>query len=197
MENTIQINENETMLLITERLGERNRKVELIDFFERCRRQKRVALCGGLSLLAAACVAILIVFVPFGMSGDKMLNELGIVPSMSMFRGASPSVGDIDLLIDKGRYDEAIVMIKDEIKYSEAEIEDLHYQSTIYGSVDAEYEEEAERVYNSELRWTYICLLVKVDNFKQARKELKRYLKNMAYCEHETEAKALLEKLNN
>ena len=79
MENTIQINENKTMQLITERLGERNRKVELINFFEH-RRQKRVALYGGLSFVAAACVAILIVFVPFGMSGDKMLNELGIVP---------------------------------------------------------------------------------------------------------------------
>ena len=31
MENTIQINENKTMQLITERLGERNRKVELIN----------------------------------------------------------------------------------------------------------------------------------------------------------------------
>lgn len=196
MENTIQINENKTMQLITERLGERNRKVELINFFEH-RRQKRVALYGGLSLMAAACVAILIVFVPFGMSGDKMLNELGIVPSVSTFRSASPSMGDIDRLIDKGLYDEAIIMIKDEIAYSETEIEDLHYQSTVHGSVDAEYEEEAERVYNSELRWTYICLLVKVDDFKQARKELKRYLKNKVYCEHETEAKALLEKLND
>ncbi|MGN1214604.1 MAG: hypothetical protein ACI4TR_06870, partial [Bacteroidaceae bacterium] len=149
MENTNQIVGNDTMRLITERLGERNRKNELIEFFERRRRQKRVALYGGLSLVAAACVAILIVFMPFGMSGDKMLNELGIVPSVSTFRSASPSMGDIDRLIDSGRYDEAIVMIKDEIEYSETEIKDLHIQSTIHGSVDAEYEEEAERVYNS------------------------------------------------
>ena len=57
------------------------------------------------------------------------------------------------------------------------------------------YEEELEKSANSELRWTYIYLLVRLNHNDEARKQLNIYLKNRQFCGHSAEAMALLEEL--
>ena len=65
-----------------------------------------------------------------------------------------------------------------------------------WGDDDAvRYDQEMERAVNSELRWIYIYLLIKQGHKKDAKKQIKVYLKYPDFCEHEVEAKALLEKI--
>ena len=54
---------------------------------------------------------------------------------------------------------------------------------------------EEEQLANSELRWTYIYLLVCTGDRREAIKQLKIYLKQKEFCEHEVEAKRLLKEL--
>ena len=150
-----------------------------------------------ITLGIVVCVAALFFFSPFEQSGQSCLDDLGIAPpGMTDFRAASPELTEISNLMEKEDFDNALEKAEAALERSEEALKMYYETAEMWGDDDAiKYDEEMEWVVNSELRWIYIYLLVKQGRKKDAKKELKRYLKYPDYCEHEAEAKALLEKL--
>lgn len=177
---------------ITARLAERQRKLERMQEMERPAR--RVKFYGGaVALAVAACIAALVVFAPW--KSVSPVDELGISPDLTEFRSAAPDMAEIQTLLDRPDYVSALEKTEAALRHSDMEVREMSDVANYWGDEETDYEEEMERVMNSELRWTYIYLLVKNDRNKDAIKELKIYIKNKEYCEHLEEAKQLLAKL--
>ncbi len=179
---------------IADRLGERQQKLEQMAEWERTSSKPKVKPLYYFSAIAA-CVVVVVLLWPA--SELSPIEELGIdVPTMTEYRAASPDVTRIGELIEKEKYAEALVLTEKVLINSDKVIEELGSIPEMWDNEEEMlYEDELERVKNSELRWTYIYLLVQLGRNKEACKELKTYLKEPQYCEHEEEAKRLLEKL--
>jgi hypothetical protein len=143
------------------------------------------------------CIVAVFISSPFEQSGQSCLDDLGIAsPGMTDVRAASPELTEISNLMEKEDYENALEKTEAALERSEEALKMYYETEESWGDEDAiKYDEEMEWVLNSELRWIYIYLLVKQGRKKDAKKELKRYLKYPDYWEHEVEAKALLEKL--
>lgn len=181
---------------VADRLGLREEKMKQMEQWEKQTSSHRsVYKLFAYVLSVAACIAIAIVIWPS--NEPSLIDELGIErPSMTEFRGESSESVMIEQLIEKKNFDEALKMVAESLEKSDVAIEELESISTDWEDEEEMiYNDELERVKNSELRWTYIYLLLQTDDNKQARKELKRYLKTPQYCEHEQEAKELLSRL--
>ena len=176
------------------RLGERQQKSE--QMARREHSQKATKLSPLYYLMAVAvCIAIVILVWPTNQQSP--IDELGIgTPNMTEFRAASPEAARIEQLISEDKIEEALRLTANVLKNSDLAIEELGDIPELWeDEEEMAYEDHIERVKNSELRWTYIYLLVRAGKNKEARKELKRYLKDPLYCEHEQEARQLLEKI--
>lgn len=195
-ENNVTMQEptnDELTRMIAKRLGERQRKLKRMQEMERP--VHRFRLYGGaIALVAAACVALLLVFAPWRTA--SVLDDLNIqTPSCEIYRSASPDLAEISRLMEEPDYDAALTATAKALQHSEMELKEFSDVLYEFGDEEMEYEEEQERLMNNELRWTYIYLLVNAERYKEAVKELKIYLKRDKYCEHEEEAKALLREL--
>ena len=180
---------------IIERLGERQMKLYRMAEMERgAKRMNLRPLAVALSV--AACLAVAFLISPLWRSSLSPLDELGIAaPSMENYRAAQPELTEIMQLIEAQRYDEALAQAEKALGRSDVKLEELDYASATCDDEAIAYEAAEERVYNSELRWTYIYLLVRAEKNKEARRQLKIYLKYAKDAEHEDEARALLEKI--
>ncbi len=178
---------------IADRLGERQQKLEQMAEWECSSKKSKMRTLYYLSAIAACVVVVMLLWPASGLS---TIEELGIgVPTMTEYRAASPDITRIEELIDKEKYAEALVLTEKVLINSDKIIEELGSVPEMRDNEEEMlYENELERVKNSELRWTYIYLLVQLERDKEACKELKTYLKEPQYCEHEEAARKLLEK---
>jgi len=151
----------------------------------------------AIAVAVIACVVVvLFVTAPLWKSPASPLDELGIeAPKLTEFRAASPEHTEIAALIEKKNYDDALVKVEKSLRQSDLSLKEMSGVAEDWDDESLLYEEEAEMVQNSELRWTYIYLLVRKDRNNEARKELKRYLKS-PFGEHKKEAKSLLKALS-
>lgn len=178
---------------IINRLAERKYKINKMQGWERPAR-RFLLIKTSVTFLAVACVAMLIIFTPW--NNTSTINSLGMKqPDMTQFRSAAPDIAAIAKLLDKADYDAALAQTEKALRHSDIEIEELYNASEIWDDDEAQYEEEQEKVLNSELRWTYIYLLIKAERIPEAKKELKRYLKYPKYAEHTDEARQILKEL--
>lgn len=182
----------EIQTLIVQRLGERDRKVRLMDEMKVARRKRHVNR--SLAILAAvACLIGVILIVPT--TRVSPLEELNIQPSSIVFRGASPEMTEIKRLIDAKNFNEALTITKQELTKSDRELSELNDITLYLDDEEMDYEEHLEYVHNSELRWTYVYLLIQCEKDKEAIKHLKIYIKRPFCCENLEEAKNLLKYL--
>ncbi len=207
MEENMNIPQDELTQRIVSRLGERQQKLELMAQWEKSgsvdvtpasAQEKHKARIRSLYYITvvAACIAIVLWMVPWGGRQD-LISELGIgTPELTAYRAANAETEQIDTLIKDEKYQDALNIVTTALKKSEAELEVLEDFVETQADDESLYELDAEMQLNSELRWTRIYLLLKLDMKKEARKEVKDYLRYPDYCQHLDEAKALKKTLN-
>lgn len=187
----------DTMLIVA-RLGERKRKLErMAEMEHRMARRTTTRLYTSIISAVAAVVLLIPVLVPLWRMQISPLDQTGISqPTFSDYRGGNADIAEITKLMNRQDYKQALTVTKKALHTSDIALKDLYGQDVELDDEELVYEEELERNNNSELRWTYIYLLVKLDDVKEARRQLHKYLKAKDYCQHQAEAKALLKEIN-
>ncbi len=177
---------------IIDRLGSRQGKIERIALWERGKRHNLRTLYVALS--AAACIALAVVSTDVfhsGPGGASVIEQLGIeAPTMAPFRAAMPEVAEIERLMDDGEFYDALDIADAALKKSNKAVKGYEKMEAL--DEETEYEYKYEKLLNSELRWTYIYLLVIADCERDALKELKKYLKDDEFCLHRDEAESMV-----
>lgn len=179
---------------IVERLGARQEKLERMAAWENSSKGGVRRLYTTL-LSVAACVALVFVSANMLWGGSSVIEELGMAaPRMEAFRAALPEMSAVEQQIDKGEYYKALDIVEENLERSDRAVKELEEQ--IDGDdEEMEYEYMSGRMLNSELRWTYIYLLVLVECEDTAVKELEKYLADSEFCVHKREAEAMLRAL--
>lgn len=187
----------DTMLIVA-RLGERKRKLErMAEMEQRLARCTTARLYTSIVSAMAAVVLLTLVLVPLWRMQISPLDKTGISqPTFSDYRSGNADIAEITKLMDRQDYKQALTVTKKALHTSDIALKDLYGQDVEFDDEELVYEEELERNTNSELRWAYIYLLVKLDDVKEARRQLHKYLKAKDYCQHQAEAKALLKEIN-
>lgn len=187
----------DTMLIVA-RLGERKRKLERMAEMElRLARRTTARLYTSIVSAMAAVVLLTLVLVPLWRMQISPLDKTGISqPTFSDYRSGNADIAEITKLMNRQDYKQALTVTKKALHTSDIALKDLYGKDVEFDDEELVYEEELERNTNSELRWAYIYLLVKLDDVKEARRQLHKYLKAKDYCQHQAEAKALLEEIN-
>lgn len=187
----------DTMLIVA-RLGERKRKLERMSEMEhRLARRTTARLYTSIVSAVAAVILLTLVLVPLWRMQIPPLDKTGISqPTFSDYRSGNADIAEITKLMDRQDYKQALTVTEKALHTSDIALKDLYGKDVEFDDEELVYEEELERNTNSELRWAYIYLLVKLDDVKEARRQLHKYLKAKDYCQHQAEAKALLEEIN-
>lgn len=180
--------EDELTQRIRQRLGERQQKIRRMEEFRRPT-PKKVFLYRAMTMSAIACVALLFVINPW--KHESVLEKFGAVPNLTEFRSASPGIAEIQRMMEVSDYEAALKMTAEVLKHSDL-IKDSLDAVDIGNDEELMYELQLERTVNSELRWTYIYLLLKAERNDDAQRELEVYLKEKDYCSHATEAESIL-----
>lgn len=182
--------------MIAGRLGERQRKLDRIDEWEKAssRGGKRKLYMLYTAISIAACIALVAIVNPFSDSGAQRSTLVMERPSFSSFRAALPELVQAEELIDAGEYYKALDIVEEKLKDSDRDIKCAE-KTPCYDDEEWVYEYKAEKMLNAELRWTYIYLLVMVDCDRNAVKELKKYLNDDEFCIHREEAESMLDAL--
>lgn len=176
---------------IIDRLGRRQEKIDRMAEMERAERRSHLRPMTVI-LAIAACLVVAFLISPLWRTTVSPLDELGIAaPSMDNYRASIPELTEITQLIEAKNYDMALEKTAKALSSSDVKLEELDFASAVSDDDGLLYEAETERVYNSELRWTYIYLLVRTNDKKEARHQLKLYLKHPKDCEHLDEAREL------
>ncbi|WP_293491469.1 hypothetical protein [Prevotella sp.] len=189
--------DGDTMLIVA-RLGERKRKLErLAEMEQRLARRTTARLYTSIVSAMAAVVLLTLVLVPLWRMQISPLDKTGISqPKFSDYRSGNADIVEITKLMNRQDYKQALTVTKKALHTSDIALKDLYGKDVEFDDEELVYEEELERNTNSELRWAYVYLLVKLDDVKEARRQLHKYLKAKDYCQHQAEAKALLEEIN-
>lgn len=189
--------DGDTMLIVA-RLGERKRKLErMAEMEQRMARRTTARLYTSIVSAVAAVVLLTLVSVPLWRMQMSPLDKTGISqPTFSDYRSGNADIAEITKLMNRQDYKQALTVTKKALHTSDIALKDLYGKDVEFDDEELVYEEELERNTNSELRWAYIYLLVKLDDVKEARRQLHKYLKAKDYCQHQAEAKALLEEIN-
>lgn len=189
--------DGDTMLIVA-RLGERNRKLErMAEMEHRLARRTTARLYTSIVSAMAAVILLTLVLVPLWRMQIPPLDKTGISqPTFSDYRSGNADIAEITKLMDRQDYKQALTVTKKALHTSDIALKDLYGKDVEFDDEELVYEEELERNTNSELRWAYIYLLVKLDDVKEARRQLHKYLKAKDYCQHQAEAKALLKEIN-
>ena len=189
--------DGDTMLIVA-RLGERKRKLErMAEMEHRLARRTTVRLYTSIVSAVAAVALLTLVLVPLWRMQIPPLDKTGISqPTFSDYRSGNADIAEITKLMNRQDYKQALTVTKKALHTSDIALKDLYGKDVEFDDEELVYEEELERNTNSELRWAYIYLLVKLDDVKEARRQLHKYLKAKDYCQHQAEAKALLEEIN-
>ena len=185
------IPDDELTQRIARRLGERQQKLQCMQEWERPAR--KLSLPRTLAVLsAAACVTLILMIAPW--KGYSPVDELGIRPDLTEFRSGMPQLTEIQRLLETSEYEEALMRTEQALFLFDAEIEQMGANVNLQDEM-AEYEYHMMRTINSELRWTYIYLLVKTKQNVEALQQLERYISDVEYAHHGDEAIALQEKI--
>lgn len=206
-QNNIQNNiaaDDITTKVIIQRLAERRRKMQFMHDMDK-KHSSRIILTRTIPLLViAACLLVVFLVTPLWRSSTSPLDELGIQPDITAVRAADPAMTEIASLIERQDYSRALTRTKRALENSDYDIKQFTGMWIVWEDTsDPEYieqlryEEQQLFVANSELRWTYIYLLVRENQTKEACKQLRKYLKDKDYCDHREEAEQLLERLKN
>lgn len=189
--------DGDTMLIVA-RLGERKRKLErMAEMEQRMVRRTTARLYTSIVSAMAAVILLTLVLVPLWRMQISPLDKTGISqPTFSDYRSGNADIAEITKLMNRQDYKQALTVTKKALHTSDIALKDLYGKDVELDDEELVYEEELERNTNSELRWAYIYLLVKLDDVKEARRQLHKYLKAKDYCQHQAEAKALLEEIN-
>ena len=187
----------DTMLIVA-RLGERKRKLErMAEMEQRLARRTTARLYTSIVSAMAAAALLTLVLVLLWRMQISPLDKTGISqPTFSDYRSGNADIAEITKLMNRQDYKQALTVTKKALHTSDIALKDLYGKDVEFDDEELVYEEELERNTNSELRWAYIYLLVKLDDVKEARRQLHKYLKAKDYCQHQAEAKALLEEIN-
>ncbi len=187
----------DTMLIVA-RLGERKRKLErMAEMEHRLARRTTARLYTSIVSAMAAVVLLTLVLVPLWRMQISPLDKTGISqPTFSDYRSGNADIVEITKLMNRQDDKQALTVTKKALHTSDIALKDLYGKDVEFDDEELVYEEELERNTNSELRWAYVYLLVKLDDVKEARRQLHKYLKAKDYCQHQAEAKALLEEIN-
>ena len=184
---------------IAERLALRQQKLDLMEQWQQQgRHTARIRRIYIATAVAASLAALTIVVPMWRQNTTSPIDELGIErPQLTEYRSAESATAEIDRLIAEENYEQALRKTLKALQQSDLVISELLYAPELWDDEEeAKYEEAAEKARNSDLRWTYIYLLVQTGDHKTAKKQLKKYLKDNEYCQHEQEAKELLERLD-
>ena len=189
--------DTDTMLIVA-RLGERKRKLERMSEMEhRLARRTTARLYTSIVSAVAAVILLTLVLVPLWRMQIPPLDKTGISqPTFSDYRSGNADIAEITKLMDRQDYKQALTVTEKALHTSDIALKDLYGQDVELDDEELVYEKELEGNNNSELRLAYIYLLVKLDDVKEARRQLHKYLKAKDYCQHQAEAKALLEEIN-
>lgn len=189
--------DGDTMLIVA-RFGERKRKLErMAEMEQRMARRTTARLYTSIVSAMAAVILLTLVLVPLWRMQISPLDKTGISqPTFSDYRSGNADIAEITKLMNRQDYKQALTVTKKALHTSDIALKDLYGKDVEFDDEELVYEEELERNTNSELRWAYIYLLVKLDDVKEARRQLHKYLKAKDYCQHQAEAKALLEEIN-
>lgn len=185
-------------LLITERLAERKRKLNRMAEMERKIEKSLKAMRLNIYIISsAAAIALAAIIVwPIYRSQMSPLDRLDIAaPTMTEYRAAKAEMTEIALLVKEEDYEKAMLKTHNALVKSDYALKEIAGTGFECNDEEILYEEELEKSENSELRWTYIYILVRLDKDKEARKQLKIYLKDKKYSEHRNEALALLKEI--
>lgn len=175
---------------VVERQGESNDKRSNIG----CCKNVSAKRCYFFSAVIIAVVCLVVVFfvVPFDSGKGDVLDDLGIEqPEFENYRAASPDVVKVERLLDEGDVYEALDLAESLLKTSDKKIKLLE-QSPLYDDEEWLYEYQAEKIFNSEMRWVYIYLLVVLECERDAVRELKRYIADKEYSTNIEEANRML-----
>lgn len=189
--------DGDTMLIVA-RLGERKRKLErMAEMEHRLARRTTARLYTSIVSAMAAVVLLTLVLVPLWRMQISPLDKTGISqPTFSDYRSGNADIAEITKLMNRQDYKQALTVTKKALHTSDIALKDLYGKDVELDDEELVYEKELEGNINSELRWAYIYLLVKLDDVKEARRQLHKYLKAKDYCQHQAEAKALLKEIN-
>ena len=125
----------------------------------------------------AAVVLLTLVLVPLWRMQMSPLDKTGISqPTFSDYRSGNADIAEITKLMNLQDYKQALTVTKKALHTSDIALKDLYGQDVELDDEGLVYEKELEGNNNSELRWAY--------------------LKAKDYCQHQAEAKALLEEIN-
>ena len=181
-------------LLIADRLGERQRKLDRMAAWERPARSVQLRPVMAALAIAACLVVALVVVAPWKTTASPW-DELGLeTPNTETLRSATPEMAEISQLIQAKNYDEALAATEVALAQSDRELRILSDAMVAGEDEVLLYEEEAEMLNNDQLRWTYIYLLVQTERKEDAVAQLKLYLKHKD-CPHRGDAKVLLKQL--
>lgn len=196
-ERFIKTEADPTTMLIAERLGERKRKLQRMAEMEKCSTvEKRPPLRRTIFLSAAAVLLAAMIAYPVYRAQMSPLDRLDIAePQLTEFRAANADLSELAALVDSKDYRAAADRAKKAMERSDLSVKELDGLGIESGDDEMMYEEELEKTANSELRWTYIYILLRLNNEKEARRQLKIYLKDKRYATHRKEATALLEEI--
>ena len=179
---------------IVERLGERKRKLDSIEAWERASRKRRISFYTVVSV--AASLLLVLLLNPFAATGVDVYDELGIMqPSFGSYRASVNDIAEVERLIDEGNVYEALDLVEKLLKASEHRIKHSE-KNAMPDDEEWIYEQQSEKMLNAELRWNYIYLLIVLECENTAVRELKRYISNEEFCVHRTDAEKLLKALD-
>ncbi|MBR0038149.1 MAG: hypothetical protein IJP70_11010 [Bacteroidales bacterium] len=181
---------------IAERLGERQQKLDRMAAWDQSEKASRLRPLYWAAPLAACLVAVVLIAV-WVKQETSPLDELGIAcPELTEYRAASPELDEIAGLLQNEEFDQALKATAAALGESDALIKEYSEWNDYLGEdEDLVYSRNLERTVNSELRWTYIYLLLKKGQNRSAKKEIRKYLRYPEFCEHMEEAEQLLEKI--
>ncbi|MCM1140934.1 MAG: hypothetical protein NC453_20380 [Muribaculum sp.] len=178
--------------LIIDRLGERQRK---IDFITR-NYEKKASLKSWqrkvyVIMSVAACAALIFTISPLLLKQNSVSDISISAPSFDQYRGAGGK--DIELLIETGNFEEALIQVNSELEMCETELSVLAADEV--SSEEKKYITTLHIIDKDELLWCKIYLLVKLGKKSDIEKMCDNYLKDNRLTIHREEVKQLLKKI--
>lgn len=179
--------------LITNRLGEHQRK---IDFINRNlnRRNKTDLSFKKISytvLFVAACLAIVLAVSPMLLKNNSISDISISTPSFTEYRGTS--LNNIESLINSGQYERALLLVNSELTDINNELEKIF--SADMSEDEKFYMTSLYRGEKGELIWSKIFLLVKLDRTDELKHNCQSYLNDNDFTKHRSEVENILKKI--
>lgn len=184
---------------IVDALRERQRKAKLICEWEATDRQttpkpRRIMLRPLVSIAAAACVALLLIFAPWQHDDPTPLDHW-MQTEMEASRGAFPGYEELAHALTAEDYDKALDIVCESIEQSMLQKQIIETQGDDYDDDERDYELRAISRNLEESEWVKICLLIQMHRIKEARHCLEEYRQNPDYVLHRMEVVHMLDQI--